>query len=224
VRSNAVIIQAYLIWNTALMSSRRTCLKEPIPEIYEAAEMMRAAVNAHLQKDARTANQMFAAANMPAIREWSESIWGSGWKKLVQPRKIECAPAYLPKDERLPLRMPSLAVQRQLIARDGFHCRFCRIPVVHKRVRERAKKLYPDAVSWESTNVSQHAAFQAMWLQFDHLIPHSRGGNNELGNLLITCAPCNYGRFHYTIEELDLMNPFNREPLKSSWDGLETLI
>lgn len=204
------------------MNSFRTCLKEPIREIYEAAELLRAAVDAHLLKDERAANEMFAAANMSAIREWTESIWGSGWKQLVQPRKIECSPAYLPVKQRQQLRMPGRQAEAQIIARDGFHCRFCGIPVIHKRIRERAKKLYPETVSWGSTNASQHAAFQAMWLQFDHLVPHSRGGSNELDNLLITCAPCNYGRFHYTIEELDLMNPFNREPIKSSWDGLST--
>ena len=30
--------------------------------------------------------------------------------------------------------------------------------------------------------------------------------------LVITCAPCNYGRFHYTVEELDLAHPLDREP------------
>jgi hypothetical protein len=202
------------------MNSLRTCLKEPIVEIYEAAEILSAAVEAHLRNDGRTASQMFAAANMPVVREWTESIWGSGWKKLVQPRTIECAPAYLPKIERQPVRMPTREMEGQIIARDGFHCRFCGIPVIHKSVRERAKKLYPEAVSWGSTNASQHAAFQAMWLQYDHLVPHSRGGSSEFGNVIITCAPCNYGRFHYTIEELELMNPFDREPAISTWNGL----
>ena len=63
-----------------------------------------------------------------------------------------------------------------------------------------------------------------MWLQFDHLVPHSRGGTSQLSNVLITCAPCNYGRFHYTIEELDLINPFCRQPVKTDWNGLEDLV
>lgn len=203
------------------MYTHRTCLREPIPEIFEVADILRAAVDAHLSNDGRTAAQLFAAANMPEIREWTESIWGKGWKELVQPRTIEGAPAYLSKEERQPVRMPNRDGEAKIIARDGYHCRFCGIPVIHKRIREKVKKLYPTSVIWGRTNISQHAAFQAMWLQFDHLIPHSRGGTNNLGNVLITCAPCNYGRFHYTIEELGIMNPFDREPVTSSWNGLE---
>ncbi len=60
-----------------------------------------------------------------------------------------------------------------------------------------------------------------MWLQYDHLIPHSRGGTNELTNIVITCAPCNFGRMESTIEEVDLIDPFSRERIKSKWDGLK---
>lgn len=203
------------------MASPRTCLKDPIPAIWDAAETLRAAVDAHLSGDKAEASRLFAAADMPEVRDWTESIWGKGWKTLVQPRSIPGAPPYLPKDQRLPVRMPDRAGEAAIVARDGYHCRFCGIPVIHRRVREKAKALYPEAVSWGSTNLSQHAAFQAMWMQFDHLVPHSRGGTNDLQNVLITCAPCNYGRFHYTIEELDLLNPLDREPVRSEWTGLE---
>lgn len=202
------------------MHSLRTCLKDPIPEIGEAAGLIRAAVDAHGAKDFKKAADLFAASNMPIIREWSESIWGRGWKKLIRPKIIQNAPPYLPKELRIPCRMPDRNGEAKIIARDGYHCRFCGIPVIPKRVREKACTLYPDSVTWGSTNLSQHAAFQAMWLQFDHFLPHSRGGTNGHENILITCAPCNYGRFHYTIEELGLSNPFHRPPIRSKWNGL----
>lgn len=205
------------------MIDLRNCLKEPIPAIWEGARLLRAAVDAHRVGDRENALRLFQAADDPAIRDWSESIWGYGWKKLVQPRSIEGAPPYLPKDQRIPVRMPNRTGEADIIARDGHHCRFCGIPVIHRRVRETAKRLYPEVISWGNTNISQHAAFQAMWLQFDHLVPHARGGTNELSNVLITCAPCNYGRFHYTVEELDILNPLEREPVRSDWNGLEDL-
>ena len=60
-----------------------------------------------------------------------------------------------------------------------------------------------------------------MWLQYDHLLPHARGGGSDLDNLLITCAPCNYARWNYTLAEVGLLDPRTRERVRSTWDGLE---
>lgn len=60
-----------------------------------------------------------------------------------------------------------------------------------------------------------------LWLQYDHLLPHARSGTNDLENVVITCAPCNYGRGGYTLEEVGLADPRLREPVRSTWDGLE---
>jgi len=82
-------------------------------------------------------------------------------------------------------------------------------------------RAYPSALPWGKENKSQHAAFQAMWLQYDHILPHARGGNNALNNVLITCAPCNFGRMSYTLKEVGLAHPPERGAQRSSWDGLE---
>jgi 5-methylcytosine-specific restriction endonuclease McrA len=60
-----------------------------------------------------------------------------------------------------------------------------------------------------------------MWLQYDHLLPYARGGNNDLDNIVITCAPCQFGRMNYTLEEVGLIDPRKRGPVRSSWGGLE---
>lgn len=38
---------------------------------------------------------------------------------------------------------------------------------------------------------------------------------------LKTCAPCNYSRMDFTLDELGLRGPRYSEPVRSSWDGLE---
>jgi 5-methylcytosine-specific restriction endonuclease McrA len=131
------------------------------------------------------------------------------------------APPSLAKNQRVKARMPNTAEKAALYRRDGYHCRFCGVPVIRREVRERIRRVYPDALRWGPTTAEQHAAFQLMWAQYDHVLPHARGGNNELDNVVITCAPCNFARWHYTLEEVGLVDPRTRAPLQSNWDGLE---
>ena len=60
-----------------------------------------------------------------------------------------------------------------------------------------------------------------MGLQDDPVIPHARGGDNSLDNIVITCAPCNFGRMNWTLDEVGLIDPRTREPVRSTWTGLE---
>jgi len=96
--------------------------------------------------------------------------------------------------------------------------------VIRKEVRTLLSKCYPNALRWERTNLGQHAAFQAMWAQYDHVLAHARGGDNSVDNTILTCAPCNFGKMNYTLEELNLIDPRSRPRLSSSWDGLERLL
>jgi HNH endonuclease len=90
--------------------------------------------------------------------------------------------------------------------------------VIRKTVRNRLRQFYPVEARWEPKNSVQHTAFQAMDVQYDHLLPLSRGGSNESNNLVM-CAPCNYAQMQYALEEVGLSDPFAREPIGSTWDG-----
>jgi hypothetical protein len=117
--------------------------------------------------------------------------------------------------------MPNCAEKVVLYRRDGHHRRFCGIPVIRREVRKRIMSVYPAAVPWGDKNAQQHAAFQLMWAQYDHVIPHARGGTNDLHNVVISCAPCNFARMSSTLEEVGVLDPRTREPIHSDWDGLE---
>lgn len=199
----------------------RFCLRDPIPEIFDAARLLDRAVTAHLTGDTVRAADLFRVTNNPQIRDWTESLWGRGGPWTQPSRPVDNPPPHLPKDQRPLPRMPSRALKAALIARDGYHCRFCGIPLVRHEVRRRISRAYPEAACWGRTNPSQHAALQAMWLQYDHILPHSRGGTTDLDNLVITCAPCNFGRTEKTLEEVGLADPRLRAPVLSTWDGLE---
>lgn len=202
------------------MTSLRRCLREPIREIFDAAQYLDDAVSAHLDGNKEIAADLIRMADMPAIREWTESLWGPK-SQHRQYRPVAGAPASLAREKRIPVRMPTTAQKKAILERDGYHCRFCGIPLIRATVRQRIHAVYPEALPWGRTNLTQHAAFQAMWVQYDHLLAHARGGDNSLDNVIVTCGPCNFGRVKYTLEEVGLIDPRTREPIRSNWDGLE---
>lgn len=201
-------------------SSLRTCLRDPIPEIFDAARYLADAVTAHGVGQHALADELIRLADIPAINEWSESLWGKGGPH-GRPLPVPNRAPFVPKAERVEQRQAGPPVKRALLARDGFHCRFCGIPLVRGETRALIRNAYPVALRWGERNADKHAAFQAMDLHYDHLLPHARGGTNELANMLVTCAPCNCGRDKLTLEEVGLSDPRLREPIRSTWDGLE---
>src|SRR5690606_18779461 len=118
----------------------RTCLREPVPEIFEAAALLDAAIQAHLARDHALAAKLLVQANMPAIRDWTESLWGASSPHVKV--TIEASSTKIPRAERVPKRMPGLAMTRALHERDGYHCRFCGVPLVRREVRKRLCDLY----------------------------------------------------------------------------------
>ncbi len=196
----------------------RACLREPVDDIAQAAALLDEAVSAHLLGRSNEAAQLIRRADLPAVRDWVESILGSNSPYAVP---LSLREASLPLAQRVPVRMPSAQDRRQLHARDGYHCRFCGIPIIRPEVRQRIQRAYPEALRWGKRNQDRHAAFFALWAQYDHLLPHAKGGTNALANLVVTCAACNYGRGGYTLAEMGLCDPFERPPVQSRWDGLE---
>ena len=199
----------------------RLCFRPPIPEIAIAAEYLDQAVTAHLTNKPAVAEELIRRANIPQLKN-GHSRFG---EDAVHTLKCVTWQAHrrLFKAQRGP-RMPTADTKRLLHGRDGYHCRFCGIPVIRKEIRVRLKKFYPDVLPWEGTVATQHAAFEAMWAQYDHIMPHARGGTNDAKNMVVACAPCNFGRMEFTLEQVGLADPRLREPVPSAWEGLERLL
>lgn len=199
----------------------KPCFREPIAEILDTARYLDAAASAHLSGRREIAAALFQIANCDTSRAWLESIWGakSPYVQLTPLPDLPLEPAH-----RVQSRMPNKAQMAQLHARDGYHCRYCGIPVIRPEVRKKVCQLYPEQVTWGATNASQHAGFQTLWAQYDHVLPHAHGGTNDLDNLVVSCAACNFGKMSYRLEELGLSDPRERPPLQSRWDGLERLL
>jgi hypothetical protein len=206
----------------------RRCLSEPIPEIFVAAQRMSEAADAHLVGEFAEAEKLFALANDPMVWSFTDRAWGVGSKARHSFIPIPDPPPYLSRLNRPHPRMPTSQTERAVVARDGHHCRFCGMPVVSSAIRRMMTAAYPEAVPWGSTNATQHAGFQCMWLQFDHVLPNSRGGTSDLDNIVVACAPCNFGRMEYTLAEAQIVDPLRSQCAPfwagaARWDGLERL-
>ena len=128
---------------------KKRCFREPIPEIYEAARNLEVAVNAHLDGRNDIAEKLFVLTNDPKVREWTESIWGKNSQYAIVYKKLKSDAV-----TKVKTRMPTATQKRVLHNRDGYHCRFCGIPVIREEVRKYLHNLYPKAIPWGKTNVT----------------------------------------------------------------------
>lgn len=199
----------------------RTCIKEPIPELYDAYGALQNAIDAHLAGGISEAAEHFKLANCPVVWTWLNTAWVGVTQHVVTLRPLGDT-RKIPSAERDPDRNIAKNVKQMVLARDGYRCRYCSLPVVHADIRKIAHKLHPEAVPWNPRIASQqHSAFQAFWLQFDHVEPHSHGGQSAVDNVVVTCALCNFAKDRHTLRQLDVEDPRLRSPLPSEYDGLE---
>ena len=204
----------------------RRCLREPLPELFKAAFLLEEAVNAHLNGFYDTVKQRLNDTNTKSIREFSGSLWHSAKKypeqvHYLRRRQVHDLP---PRKDRAKDRHPSADMKRSILQRDGYVCRYCGVPTIPVEVRRKLHSLYPDELPWPRVDAIQHAAFQALWLQFDHVIPHSYGGCNDIENIVVSCGICNFGKGGFHIEELGLIDPRTVHPRSSCWNGLTQLL
>jgi hypothetical protein len=205
----------------------RRCLKEPIPEIFEAASLLSEAVDAHLAGDSLRADRLIREADMPAIADWVLPLVWTNKNRLadIRFREVSGAPVLLDKADRNPKRSPTPTQKAELIALYGYNCAFCGIPLVTAKARMALTAAYPEAAHWiDRKDPLCHAALLCMGLEYDHVLPHSRGGDSSLSNLVVTCAGCNYGRMSETLEEVGVRDPRLTAPTKTDWDGLQRLL
>ena len=171
------------------------------------------------------------AADFPEILDWCEELWG-GCGNFDTYRR---SPVHRSRDVpnfpgRRILDGPYIpaGVQREVLDRDGYFCRYCGIPVILQKAMRDA---YPETARWGAGNVEKHTAFQALDIDFDHIISRSRGGRNTPENLVVSCAPCNCGRNNFTLEEVGVTDPRTIQagaheipPELSKWGGLTRIL
>jgi hypothetical protein len=81
-------------------------LQKPIPAILTAAAYLGAAADFHLNGNSEKAAHLFKKANIPEIRDWTESIWGAGGIYSEHLKRLG-SPPKLAKELLDPKRMPN---------------------------------------------------------------------------------------------------------------------
>jgi 5-methylcytosine-specific restriction endonuclease McrA len=132
-----------------------------------------------------------------------------------------------------PIKRPTKKQEMQIIQEQGLHCRYCGIRIV---LNDQMKKLQ-SLVGYETLpnrskelkrmrNTDIHGIWLLTRATVDHVEPMAKGGLdvNRKENLVACCWPCNYGKWKYTLAELELDDPTSRPPVINIWRGLTDIL
>jgi 5-methylcytosine-specific restriction endonuclease McrA len=199
----------------------RNCFLEPTEALHRAADLLDAAATAIIGGDNAQAERLIREADDPAVWEFASQIIGSANPNIHRFRECDGAPPFLRSADK---RMPSKAEELAVFQRDGWRCRVCGVRVLYPKAVKKLRDLFPAAARWGRSNVDQHSALLVLKASLDHILPHSRGGDNDPLNLVTACYPCQFGRSSWTLEEVGLTDPRLRPPVVNHWDGLVRLM
>jgi hypothetical protein len=115
--------------------------------------------------------------------------------------------------------------EHQVFMRDNYTCRYCDLQLLSKEVLVAFERVVgTDVFTTTGSNAQQHGAVHAFKIVADHVVPYKLGGRTNLDNLVSACPACNYGKHNYTVEQMDIQDPRNHQPVISTWDGLLHLV
>ena len=113
--------QRHSITDSDFLDPRR-CLLEPISEIWTAARLLSEAVRAHLSNERTCAEALIRESDIPAIAEWTNSVWGVRSEIIHRFRPVPSSPPKLAKEIRPRPRMPTFETCVRVKERDGLFC------------------------------------------------------------------------------------------------------
>lgn len=193
----------------------------PIPEISIAADLLKLAADSLLSNDIDKAGKYIVEADMPIIGDYYEAITGK--INPVIHWQVSISTDLVPATKRDKTRRPNAKEELEIFERDGWKCRYCGCRVISKKAKDVFTKIFPKEAYWGRKWSEKHNALKTLMVSLDHILPHSRGGNNNPLNLVTSCVPCQFGRNNWTLEEVGFNDPTKRDPVIDKWDGLHIL-
>jgi len=115
---------------------------------------------------------------------------------------------------------------RRLAERDGYRCAYCDIRVVEPAVLKKVQSVlgrdvFPSKTGRKgSSNLDYHGIWLTIALTLDHIKPFAIDADDSDRNLVTCCWGCNFGKYDYTLQELDLARPVQSRGVLDGWHGL----
>ncbi len=187
------------------------------PESSVVLDLMSEAADLLVEGRITDAYEKIKQANSDSLRHWFHYKAQRSSDRLSE-HGIEVS--YPPKTLPAKHGRPTKKVEHRIFERDNWHCRFCGIRVIDRRVRTIMSRLIPDKQLLRGRgNLKRHACY-VVSTSLDHVLPRSWGGTNDESNLVTACWPCQFSRMENRIDECRIFDPRDREPIQSNWDGL----
>ena len=214
---------------TDIASWSRQCILPYPKEFDKSIDLLNQAAFAAVKSDVAHAQQLIKQMADAEMRSWFDDLAQNSGK--VRLEILNRTPAKLPGGSLI--KRPTAKREKMIIRSQGFHCRYCRIRIVHNDQFKKLQRL----VGYETLpNRSQekqrmrNTDIHGIWLltraTVDHVEPMAQGGLdvNRDENLVACCWPCNYAKWKYTVEDLEIDNPNVRPPRMTGWVGLTDIL
>lgn len=199
----------------------RDCFAPPIPETALAIDLLDRAADALISGRSSEAAALIVEADMVELWDYFQKIAA---KTIPEVHRIRTDLGAPPRRNGTGSRMPSEANKQQFYRMDGWRCRFCGVRVINPKAAKILNQLFPIEARLGSRNRDYHTAFLVLLASPDHVVPYQRGGTSELENMVTACQVCQYGRNHFTLEEVGFTDPRDRAAVIDGWDGLGRLL
>ena len=202
----------------------------PYPKEFESSIdlLLEAAVHAtHDNKE--HARQLIGQMQDADMRSWFDDLAQNSGK--VRLEILNRTPK--PHIGKNLVKRPTNAQEKKIIRAQGFHCRYCGIRLVLNDQFKKLQKIVGykflpnrNQAEKKTKNTDIHGIWLITRATVDHVEPVSRGGLdvNREENLAACCWPCNYAKWKYTLEELEIDNPMFRPARQTDWLGLTDIL
>jgi len=200
----------------------------PYPQEFDA-HIDRFAVAAHLafNGDVETARELISSIDGESLMDWYDTIaqhvadirytliTGNPPRRLSGKGKHQT---------QSPARVAAIA------KRDKYRCGYCGMRLVEPQILKRiqvkvGRDVFPSKGNKkESSNRDYHGIWVTTAITLDHVVPYAVSSDDTIENLISSCWSCNFGKYDYTCEELELSPPAIRVPSNESWSGLRDVV
>lgn len=117
---------------------------------------------------------------------------------------------------------------RKIAQRDGYRCGYCDVRLIEPEVLRKIDVLLGGGVLHKRSTPRNNRSYHGIWIltavTLDHIEPLAIRHDDSDENLVACCWACNFGKYHFTLDELSLEPPKTGRGTSTMWSGLRELL